>query len=296
MADFLTGKDLFEEVYDTLYKAEDILLLVSPYIKLDDYFKKEIFDKHKNNPELHIRLVFGKNEKNPSLSFNKIDFEYFKGFPNITIVYVPNLHAKYYANERKGIITSINLYDYSFKNNLEFGVVAENKLIGSSVDQQAWDKTMELIKDQYCVFVRVPTYKKKLMVIKNYICSETQLDLTNDLIKGKTLKKYNLFDFVEEKYISSNNKNKRVSREEFEEKNRQKSQNNKVKYLSASSLGSSKKLSFSQVVEQFHQKEYITDNGKKILQKGKEIGLKYKYADNGAKWIVYPDFLINELN
>ena len=59
------------------------------------------------------------------------DFDYFKEFKNISIVYVPTLHAKYYANESKGVITSLNLYDYSFKNNIEFGVVSERSLLKS---------------------------------------------------------------------------------------------------------------------------------------------------------------------
>lgn len=45
MGKFLTGKEL-----------------VSPYFKLDMYFI-ELFNKHQNNPKLHILLVFGKNEK-----------------------------------------------------------------------------------------------------------------------------------------------------------------------------------------------------------------------------------------
>ena len=127
MAKFLTGKELEGAITDIIYEAKDNLLIVSPYVKLDDYFKK-LFSKHIDNPEVHIMILFGKNEGklNKSLSFS--DFDFFKSFPNITIIYVPNLHAKYYGNESKGITTSINLYDYSFINNIEFGVYRETGL------------------------------------------------------------------------------------------------------------------------------------------------------------------------
>ena len=60
MAKFITGKELEKAVYDIIWDAEHKLLIVSPFIKLDDYFKT-LFDKHVNNPKIHFILVFGKN-------------------------------------------------------------------------------------------------------------------------------------------------------------------------------------------------------------------------------------------
>ena len=114
MSKFITGLELEETISKIIWETKETLLIVSPFIKLDDFFKK-LFDNHLNNPKIHILIVFGKNENNISRSLSKNDFEYFKKFLNISIIYVPNLHAKYYGNEKKGVITSINLYDYSFK-------------------------------------------------------------------------------------------------------------------------------------------------------------------------------------
>ena len=125
---FLTGKDLSEKIYDTIYNSQEYLFILSPFIQLDQYFKDEVFKTHLNNSNVHIIIGFGKNENNVNRSFKKEDIEYFMQFPNITIVYIPNLHAKYYGNEKKSIITSMNLLDYSFKNNIEFGVYSEKKL------------------------------------------------------------------------------------------------------------------------------------------------------------------------
>ena len=130
MTKFITGQDLEKAIYDIIWEAEDTLLIVSPYIRLDDYFKK-LFEKHIYNPRVHLLIVFGKNEREISRSLSKDDFDYFKKFLNVSVVYVPNLHAKYYSNELKGVITSLNLYDYSFRNNIEFGVYSETNLLNA---------------------------------------------------------------------------------------------------------------------------------------------------------------------
>lgn len=184
MSQFLTGKKLEECVYNIIWEAEKTLLIVSPYVKLDEYFKK-LFDHHEFNHKLHIVLVFGKNEMNIKRSMRVEDFDFFKKFPNVSIIYVSNLHAKYYGNEKKGVITSINLYDYSFKNNIEFGVYSEqnlmNRLSSSSSDLDAWNKCTEIAFNNEVVFAKRPVYKNKKLVInlgKDYLKSEVLLDAT----------------------------------------------------------------------------------------------------------------------
>ena len=183
MAKFITGKDLEEAVYNIIWEAQETLLIVSPFIKLDDYFKK-LFDKHGNNPKVHLIIVFGKNEGAVSRSLSKTDFDFFKKFLNISIVYVPNLHAKYYGNEQKGVITSINLYDYSFKNNIEFGVYSEVNLLNkftTTTDQEAWITCKNIAEENEAVFIKRPVYEKKMLsslLGKNYIKSDVLHDIT----------------------------------------------------------------------------------------------------------------------
>ncbi len=213
MAKFITGKDLEKVVYDIIWEAEDTLLIVSPFIKLDDYFKK-LFDKHMNNPKIHLLIVFGKNEREVSRSLNKADFDYFKKFLNISIIYVPNLHAKYYGNEQKGVVTSINLYDYSFKNNIEFGVYSEQNFLSNftnSTDQDAWDTCHQITEANEVVFAKRPVYEKKILSAllgKNYIKSDILHDITDTFYGGfgsykqsKIIKK--LADFPEELILGS---------------------------------------------------------------------------------------------
>ncbi len=214
MAKFITGVELEEAIYDIIWNAEETLLIVSPFIRLDDYFKT-LFKKHLNNPNLHIVIVFGKNENDVKRSLSKSDFDYFKSFMNISVVYVPNLHAKYYGNEHKGVITSINLYDFSFKNNIEFGVYSEYNIVLNSfvnnTDTAAWDTCFKIAEDNESVFIKRPVFEKKMFSVlrgKSYIKSDILHDVTNKFYsysnlsqKGGAIKK--LTDFPEELELGS---------------------------------------------------------------------------------------------
>lgn len=211
MSKFLTGNKLGEAIYDIIWDAERTLLIVSPFIKLDNYFEK-LFDKHQNNPKIHLILVFGKNENDVKRSMSKSDFDYFKKFLNVSIVYVPNLHAKYYGNENKGIITSINLYDYSFKNNIEFGVYSEQSIINHfkpSTDNEAWNECIKIAENNEVVFIKRPIYQNKKILInlgKNYIKSDILFDSTENfygLRKNKSDSDKRLNDFPDELELGS---------------------------------------------------------------------------------------------
>ena len=168
MSKFVTGKELATVVDKILFEAKEKLVLVSPYIKLDAHFR-QILDQHAHNPQLELLVVFGKNPGHVSRSVSREDLTYFTKFPNVTLVYAPTLHAKYYANETKGVVTSINLYDYSFEHNIEFGVYSErpqlveklllDSLHSKSVDDQAFMQALHIASTHDVVFARRPCYK-----------------------------------------------------------------------------------------------------------------------------------------
>lgn len=222
MAKFITGKELEDAVYDIIFNAKKELLIVSPYIKLDDYFRKKLFDKHLGNAETKITIVFGKNKSHIQKSLNLSDFEYFKRFPNISIVYVPNLHAKYFANEKQGIITSINLYDYSFKNNIEYAVLSDSKLLEmDKIYKEVKEKTWEIVNNNNVVFVRRPQYKKKKLIGKDYVGSNTLYDSTDELIKNGKVPKKLIGEYSEIEDKVGSEEIQRVSRQEFEKEKKQ---------------------------------------------------------------------------
>ena len=223
MAKFITGNDLEKVITDIIWEAKETLLIVSPFIKLDQFFKDN-FKHHINNYELHLLIVFGKNEADVSKSLNKGDFEFFKSFTNVSIIYEPKLHAKYYGNEAKGVITSVNLYDASFKNNIEFGVFSEQSLLSQftksqSADQDAWDMCNEIARKGEAVFIKRPVYKKGLIIGKKYVTSKTFLDNTESFYtpyhKRSTTGKH-LADF-KDYYLEDDIAEVRPTREQVQE-------------------------------------------------------------------------------
>ncbi|KOF02928.1 hypothetical protein OB69_08785 [Roseivirga seohaensis subsp. aquiponti] len=204
MAKFISGKELVEAVDEIIYSAKSRLLIISPYIRLDEHFK-DLFKSHKSNADVEIIIGFGKNEENVSRSLNHSDFEFFKDFPNIGIVYIPNLHAKYYSNEKVGLVTSINLLDSSFRNNIEYGVLGEPNLLGNGdkFDLAAFDYSSKILKDGYAVFARKPNFKKKLFgLAKDYVGSTTEWDIIDDLVYNRRLEPHNIFEFLDkEKFV-----------------------------------------------------------------------------------------------
>lgn len=225
MSEFITGSKLIDAVDAIIWEAKDILLLVSPYIKLDDHFK-DLFKQHLHNEKLHIILVFGKNEKNISKSLSKKDFEFFQQFPKVSIVYSQKLHGKYYGNEKKGVVTSINLYDFSFTNeNIEFGVYSEQSLLNklnisssNSIDNNAFNFCFDLAEKSEPVYIKRPIYKAKKLIVNlgnTYInSSEVLLDNTSDYYgfsKKKTTCDKSLKDFPSEVIVGGSD-NKRPER------------------------------------------------------------------------------------
>lgn len=178
MAKFLKGDILNSELQKIIEDSKDILILISPYIKLHEklkfYLKSKIEEHY-----LNIFVVFGKNEDDISKSLSKEDFDFLKNFPNIEIRYQNRLHAKYYANESKGILTSMNLYSYSLDNNIEFGILTEkgNILTRDSIDAEAWNYFQDVIDQAEKLYVNEPKYKEGgFFSGKSYLGFENKTD------------------------------------------------------------------------------------------------------------------------
>ena len=100
------------------------MILISPYIKLS-YELKRVLEAHRNKPKLELTIVYGKNEEDKRRSISDDDYDFFKTFSSVSIRYHKRLHAKMYANDFHCLITSMNLHDYSLKENIETGILTQ---------------------------------------------------------------------------------------------------------------------------------------------------------------------------
>lgn len=182
MSKFLTGKELEDKLTDIIWNAKKYIIVVSPFIKLDDYVKN-ILEKVKIHHDINFYLLFGKNDNSRNRSISKEDFKYFTEFKNITILYNKDLHAKHYCNEKEGLITSLNLYDYSMINNVEYGVHFTDSLISTDkIFQETAIFTDELMNQKSdVIYLKKPQYSKGVFGFgKKYQDSKIIHDISED--------------------------------------------------------------------------------------------------------------------
>ncbi len=198
MAKFLTGNELNSELEKIFERADEQIILISPFIKLHDRFISTLRTK-KENHKLEIIIVFGKNEDDLSKSMKQDDFNFFKEFPNIQIRYERRLHAKYYANEASAILTSMNLYNFSQDNNIEAGVMTKATLLGNlagnfmtnvtgedSFDRQAWSYFSRVIEQSDLLFHKTPQYESAMLgLTKKYKESKIEVDKLTEFFSDK---------------------------------------------------------------------------------------------------------------
>lgn len=114
MAKFLTTSWVSSHIEDIIKKARKNVVLVSPYLQFSQNFYQRLKDAETNRVD--ITIIYGKNELNAK------ETELLSNLKKLNLFYFENLHAKCYFNESEMVITSMNMYEYSEKNNREMGV------------------------------------------------------------------------------------------------------------------------------------------------------------------------------
>lgn len=173
MAQFVEADELNTALTTMINQADNYLWFISPYIKLNERIKFSL-TALKERPHTEIVIVFGKNENDVSKSMSLEDLKFFLDFPNIKIMHVGNLHAKYYGSEDFAIITSMNLYEFSQVTNLEAGVIfhAKNALkkladIANPSEDNTFEDSIEffgrVIKQAKLIYEKKPIFKLGLL-------------------------------------------------------------------------------------------------------------------------------------
>jgi len=115
MAKFLNTSATNYFLEELIKDAKDRLILISPYLKLNDRVKELLADK--NRLKIDVRMVYGKSELQPA------EITWLREQSYIRTSFCKNLHAKCYLNEELCIVTSLNLYEFSQVNNNEMGIL-----------------------------------------------------------------------------------------------------------------------------------------------------------------------------
>ncbi|WP_374624271.1 phospholipase D family protein [Pandoraea sp.] len=115
MAKFLNTSATNYFLEELIKGAVDRLILISPFLKLNDRIKELLSDK--NRLKIDVRLIYGKSELQPQ------EIEWLRGLTYVRTSYCKNLHAKCYMSEELCVVTSLNLYEFSQVNNNEMGML-----------------------------------------------------------------------------------------------------------------------------------------------------------------------------
>ncbi len=149
MALFLNTPKLNLWIPKLIQEAEKELVLIVPYIQIS----KNIFNSLKiaNKNGVEIILIYRENK------LSDIQKEKLLSLSNINLLHHPNIHCKCYFNGDLLIISSMNLYDYSEKNNREMGTLffkwdteldnTEKEIQYYSDDKEIFDDAVFEIKD-----------------------------------------------------------------------------------------------------------------------------------------------------
>lgn len=145
MAKFLNTPLLSEWIGKLIDETEKELIILAPYINIsDDIFYKLL---NANSRGVETVIIYRENKLNDKVR------ERLSSLDNLNLLHHPNLHAKCYYNEKYLIIGSMNLYEYSEKNNREMGIllhkypIEEGSRWGSSDDEQIFKDAIDEIRE-----------------------------------------------------------------------------------------------------------------------------------------------------
>jgi hypothetical protein len=184
--EILTTPHISVRILKIIEETEKYCFLVTPYFDnwthLENCLKKAADQKKKI-------IFFIRDEKFYTKNIQEFYNEY-----KFDMIFVKDLHAKIFVNEREAIITSMNLYDYSQKNNHEIGVLIKNK---DDVNKIAKDIIMSWVHENKEALFLEGNYYKSL--INNEFFNETVIQET--LVEETTIYETSVEDIVAEKTI-----------------------------------------------------------------------------------------------
>ncbi len=156
MARFLNTSATNYFLEELIKNAKERLVLISPFLKLNDRIKELLIDK--DRLKIDVRIVYGKSELQPE------EIRWLNELAYVRTSFCKNLHAKCYMNEELCIISSLNLYEFSQVNNNEMGVLIER---GSDA---------ELYKDAYEEAQRIIRISEEVRISLERVSNDTEKD------------------------------------------------------------------------------------------------------------------------
>jgi hypothetical protein len=175
MALFLNTQKLNHWIPILIGQAKTELILIVPYIQTSENIFNSL--QTADNNGIEIILVYRENK------LSKLEKEKLLSLTNISLLHHPNIHCKCYFNGDLLILGSMNLYEYSEKNNREMGVLFFNS------DLNYDDEYNQLLSDPFESFDEDKIFTDAIYEIREIVNSSS-------LEKASERAKSNSFDFT----------------------------------------------------------------------------------------------------
>lgn len=169
MAKFLntSGTNFFLE--ELIKNAKERLILISPYLRLNDRIKELLEDK--DRLKIDIRIVYGKSDLHPD------EIKWMQKLDYVRVSFCKNLHAKCYINESECIISSLNLYEFGQVNNNEMGILVR-KYEDNEVFKDAYEEAQRIIRISDEVRITLDEVKAEASPVSEMKESEEEIIFT----------------------------------------------------------------------------------------------------------------------
>jgi len=176
MAIFLNTSATNFYLEELIKDARERVILISPYLKLNDRIKELLEDK--DRLKIDIRIIYGKSELQPA------EIEWLRALTYVRTSFCKNLHAKCYLSEDICIITSLNLYEFSQVNNNEMGVLLR-KSEDEAMYSDAYDEAQRIIRISDEVKISVETIQAELQAEQTDVSADQQEMLSTTKLAKK---------------------------------------------------------------------------------------------------------------
>jgi len=176
MAKYLDTSHISSELMELLKEAKERIILVTYSVQVNTQIQERLKTKSKLGTLGEITLIYGNTKP------KKSELQWMSEIDDLKVWQKKNLHAKCYINEKKAIICSMNLYDYSQTTNVEMGF-----LITKEEDPEAYSKMMDDIDDLRVNGERVKPWLEN----DNSTTEKPQVTTTQNKIENKSELSYN---------------------------------------------------------------------------------------------------------
>lgn len=136
MAKYLDTSQISSELMQLLKEAKEKIILVTYSLQVNNQIQERLKTKSKLGTLSEITIIYGNTQ------LKEKELKWMEEIDDLRVFQKKNLHAKCYINEKKAIISSMNLYDYSQTSNIEMGFLIERES-----DKEAYESMMEDIAD-----------------------------------------------------------------------------------------------------------------------------------------------------